>query len=54
MAAASHYKQFLRLLEAWPVDKSKAGRDLGELIHKRVSTFMPLLFVRALNAMCKN
>lgn len=23
------YKRFLKLLELWPVDKSKAGRDLG-------------------------
>lgn len=24
------YKRFLQLLEKWPIDKSKAGRDLGE------------------------
>ncbi len=26
----------MRLCEEWPVDKEKVGRDLGELLHKRV------------------
>lgn len=26
----------MRLCEEWPLDKEKVGRDLGELLHKRV------------------
>lgn len=33
---ASHYKNFLRLLESWPVDKSKQNRDLGQYIRDQV------------------
>ncbi|XP_043274410.1 ubiquinol-cytochrome-c reductase complex assembly factor 2 [Venturia canescens] len=29
---AGSYKNFMKLLEAWPLDKSKAGRDLGQHI----------------------
>ncbi|CRL06151.1 CLUMA_CG018923, isoform A [Clunio marinus] len=32
---SNHYKKFLRLLEKWPVDKTKQGRDLGQ--HLRTS-----------------
>lgn len=31
-----NYKRFLELLKEWPVDSSRKGRDLGELLHKRV------------------
>lgn len=27
---SAHYKKFLQLLEKWPVDKTKQGRDLGQ------------------------
>ncbi|KAJ8962698.1 hypothetical protein NQ318_001095 [Aromia moschata] len=31
-AAAGNYKRILDLLEKWPIDKSKVGRDLGEFL----------------------
>ncbi|CAD5111728.1 unnamed protein product [Dimorphilus gyrociliatus] len=37
MSALSRYKNFLRIIESWPLDKSKTNRDLGELIRKKVS-----------------
>ena len=37
MAAGSrNTKRLLTLLNDWPVDKTRKGRDLGELLHKRV------------------
>lgn len=33
---ANSYKKFLKLLELWPVDSSKAGRDLGQHIREQV------------------
>ena len=37
MAAGSrNTKRLLSLLNDWPVDKTRKGRDLGELLHKRV------------------
>ena len=37
MAAGSRItKRLLTLLNDWPVDKTRKGRDLGELLHKRV------------------
>ncbi|XP_044593757.1 ubiquinol-cytochrome-c reductase complex assembly factor 2 [Cotesia glomerata] len=33
---AGTYKNYLKLLEAWPVDKYKPGRDLGEYIRDRI------------------
>lgn len=30
------YKRFLKVLEKWPTDKTKVGRDLGEQIRKQV------------------
>ena len=35
--AAARYRQFLRLIQEWPVDEMKAGRDLGALIRQRVA-----------------
>lgn len=36
--ARNSYRNFLRLLEKWPVDASKgADRDLGEYLRKRVT-----------------
>ncbi|XP_050715065.1 ubiquinol-cytochrome-c reductase complex assembly factor 2-like [Eriocheir sinensis] len=36
--ARNSYRNFLRLLEKWPLDASKSGdRDLGEHIRKRVT-----------------
>lgn len=33
---SSLYKQYLKLLERWPVDPTKTGRDLGEYLRHRV------------------
>lgn len=32
------YKRFLKLLEKWPVDKSKVGRDLGEHLRDQLKS----------------
>lgn len=37
MAAASRYRKFLKLCEMWPVDASKADRDLGLYIRQRIA-----------------
>lgn len=31
------YKRFLNVLEKWPAEKTKVGRDLGEQIRKQVT-----------------
>ncbi|EDV41563.1 uncharacterized protein Dana_GF17543 [Drosophila ananassae] len=36
------YQRFLKVLEKWPADKSKAGRDLGEQIRKQVTKLTSL------------
>jgi len=33
---SSVYRGFLRLLERWPAEETKAGRDLGEYLRVRV------------------
>ncbi|XP_055312012.1 ubiquinol-cytochrome-c reductase complex assembly factor 2 [Sitodiplosis mosellana] len=33
---STQYKKFLRLLEHWPVDSTKPGRDLGEYLRKQL------------------
>ena len=35
--SAGRYRNFLRLCEEWPVDKTKQGRDLGAYIRQMVS-----------------
>ncbi|TMW47856.1 hypothetical protein DOY81_007060 [Sarcophaga bullata] len=30
------YQRFLKVLEKWPVDKSKTGRDFGEQIRRHI------------------
>ncbi|BFZ17032.1 hypothetical protein BsWGS_20071 [Bradybaena similaris] len=34
--ASTRYRNFLRLLEQWPVDKSREKRDLGAFVRRRV------------------
>ncbi|XP_046567115.1 ubiquinol-cytochrome-c reductase complex assembly factor 2-like [Haliotis rubra] len=34
--ATARYRQFLRLCEEWPLDKTKTGRDLATVIRQRV------------------
>ncbi|XP_067643428.1 ubiquinol-cytochrome-c reductase complex assembly factor 2 isoform X3 [Eurosta solidaginis] len=33
---SAQYQRFLKVLEKWPTDKSKVGRDLGEQIRKQI------------------
>ena len=33
---SAHYKKFLQLLEKWPVDKTKQGRDLGQYLRDQL------------------
>lgn len=35
---SSHYKRFIQVLEKWPIDKTKSGRDLGEKLRERLQT----------------
>lgn len=35
--AALRYRNFLRLCEEWPLDKSKAGRDLGAVVRQKIA-----------------
>ena len=35
--AAARYRQFLRLLDNWPLDTDKAGRDLGVYLRERIA-----------------
>lgn len=34
---SSQYQRFLKVLEKWPVDKTKPNRDLGEQIRKHIN-----------------
>ncbi|SPP83788.1 ubiquinol-cytochrome-c reductase complex assembly factor 2 isoform X1 [Drosophila guanche] len=36
---SAQYQKFLKVLEKWPADKTKIGRDLGEQIRKQVTRF---------------
>ena len=35
------YKNFVRILEKWPVDKNKKGKDLGEALRLVFSKTFP-------------
>ena len=37
MSAVGRYRLFLRLIQDWPVDETKVGRDLGTVIRRRVA-----------------
>lgn len=34
---SQNYKRFLALLEKWPVDKTKQGRDLGHFLRQKLT-----------------
>ena len=34
----AQYQRFLKVLEKWPLDKAKVGRDIGEQIRKEVKS----------------
>lgn len=42
MSGSGAYKNFVRVLEKWPVDKNKAGKDLGEALRTYFSKQFPL------------
>uniref|UniRef100_A0A182Q4S2 Mitochondrial nucleoid factor 1 n=1 Tax=Anopheles farauti TaxID=69004 RepID=A0A182Q4S2_9DIPT len=37
---SQHYKKFLSLLERWPIDKSKVGRDLGQYLRDQLTAVL--------------
>ncbi|XP_035779990.1 ubiquinol-cytochrome-c reductase complex assembly factor 2-like [Anopheles albimanus] len=37
---SQHYKNFLSLLERWPLDKSKVGRDLGQYLRDQLKAVL--------------
>ena len=41
MSGGGAYKNFVRVLEKWPVDKNKAGKDLGEALRTYFSKQFP-------------
>ncbi|XP_055712429.1 ubiquinol-cytochrome-c reductase complex assembly factor 2 [Phlebotomus papatasi] len=59
---SANYRRFLKILEKWPVDKSKAGRDLGEDLREQLknllqreqqSGFNPEDFAKQLDALSR-
>uniref|UniRef100_A0A1L8DZW2 Mitochondrial nucleoid factor 1 n=1 Tax=Nyssomyia neivai TaxID=330878 RepID=A0A1L8DZW2_9DIPT len=37
---SANYRRFLKLLEKWPVDKTKPGRDLGEHLREDLKVLL--------------
>ncbi|XP_063706771.1 ubiquinol-cytochrome c reductase complex assembly factor 2 [Culicoides brevitarsis] len=37
---SAQYRKFLNLLEKWPVDKSRPGRDLGEYLRAQLKSIL--------------
>lgn len=37
---SQHYNRFLKLLERWPVDQSKVGRDLGQYLRDQLKAVL--------------
>ncbi|XP_055684421.1 ubiquinol-cytochrome-c reductase complex assembly factor 2 [Lutzomyia longipalpis] len=37
---SANYRRFLKILEKWPVDKSKPGRDLGEHLREDLKNLL--------------
>lgn len=35
------YRGFVRVLESWPVDKTRTGRDIGEKLRKQLAGWFP-------------
>lgn len=38
---STSYRSFIKVLEKWPIDKTKAGKDLGEDLRKLFSHTFP-------------
>ena len=41
MSRGGAYKSFVRVLEKWPIDKNKHGKDLGEALRVLFSKNFP-------------
>ena len=41
MSGGSAYRNFVRVLEKWPLDKNKQGKDLGENLRVLFSKTFP-------------
>ena len=39
--SSNSYRGFVRVLERWPVDKNKQGKDIGEGLRKLLSKNFP-------------
>ena len=39
--SGSSYRSFVRILERWPVDKNKQGKDIGEGLRQLFSNNFP-------------
>ncbi|XP_059618230.1 ubiquinol-cytochrome-c reductase complex assembly factor 2 [Phlebotomus argentipes] len=59
---SANYRRFLKILEKWPVDKSKAGRDLAEdlrdqlknlLVREQETNFNAEKFTKELDALSR-
>ncbi|XP_055619606.1 ubiquinol-cytochrome-c reductase complex assembly factor 2 [Toxorhynchites rutilus septentrionalis] len=37
---SQHYNRFLKLLERWPLDQSKVGRDLGQYLRDQLKAVL--------------
>ena len=39
--SGNSYRRFVRILERWPVDKNKEGKDIGEALRQLFSNNFP-------------
>ena len=39
--SGNSYRSFVRILERWPVDKNKQGKDIGEALRQLFSNNFP-------------
>lgn len=46
---SQHYTRFLKLLERWPVDQSKIGRDLGQYLRHQLKSVLGSSNIIAVN-----
>ncbi|XP_058457085.1 ubiquinol-cytochrome-c reductase complex assembly factor 2 isoform X3 [Malaya genurostris] len=46
---STQYNRFLKLLERWPVDQSKIGRDLGQYLRDQLQSVLGATNIIAVN-----
>ncbi|XP_058813079.1 ubiquinol-cytochrome-c reductase complex assembly factor 2 [Topomyia yanbarensis] len=46
---STQYNRFLKLLERWPVDQSKGGRDLGQYLREQLKAVLGAENIIAVN-----